>query len=199
MNPRKLPIFGIACLVVSSTCLTVADDRHANRQLSETGHSTELDQHAAKVQALDRRFLEGIRSLEKSYIEERIALRDALRKKLTKEKKTLTKKGKLDRAIVIRDQIERLGATDIVPPNQSDPVGILGTWRWNNGVDIRNLADGKTNGQGTWRLVDPAEQVFEFQWKRIPADRVKLSANGRVLEGTKVTDPSFRVWAVRID
>ena len=189
----------MACLALSSICSSFADDRHAKGQIPGSDTATELEQYAANVRVLDRQFSEGISSLEKSYIEERKSLRDALVKRLTKQKKMLTKKGKLDQAVVIRDQLERLEATEIVPPNQSERQGILGIWRWNNGVDIRNLADGKTNGQGTWRVVDPDQQVYEFQWKRIPADRVKLSTNGRVLEGTKAKDPSFRVWAVRID
>jgi len=199
VNLRTISILVVAFFVVSSTLLSMADDRPSKEQVSETGAATELDQHATNVRSLDRKFLEAIGRLEKSYIEERQALRKTLAQKLTKEKRALTKKGKLDQAVVIRNQIEHLDATEIVPPGQSDPEGILGTWRWNNGVDIRNLVNGKTNGNGTWRLVDPGAQTYEFQWKRIPADRVTLSSNGRVLEGTKANDPTFRVWAVRID
>jgi len=191
-------IFAVAFIVVLPT-LSFADERRSKEQLSDSLVATELDQHATNVRSLDRRFLEAISRLEKSYVEERQALRKTLSQKLTKEKKALTKNGELDQAVVVRDHIERLEATQIVPPNQSGPRGILGTWRWNNGVDIRNLVNGKTNGNGTWRLVDPGAQTYEFQWKRIPADRVTLSSNGRVLEGTKANDPTFRVWAVRID
>ncbi len=203
MKPRNMilrtsSVLIVAFLVLSSTWLS-ADQRNAKDQISATRLTAEFDQHTANVRSLDRRFREGLSSLEKSYIEERRSLREALVKSLTKQKKTLTKKGELDQAVAIRDYITRLEATEIVPPSLSDPRGILGTWRWNNGVDIRNLVDGQTSGNGTWRLVDPGQQTYEFQWKRIPADRVTLSPNGRVLEGTKASDPSFRVWAVRID
>ena len=199
MNLRTISIPVVAFLIVSSTLSSLADEKRSKEQISETPIATELDQHATNVRSLDRKFLEALGRLEKSYIEERQALRETLVQRLTKKKKALTKKGELDQAVVIRDHIGRLEAKEVVPPNQSDPQGILGTWRWNNGVDIRNLVDGQTNGNGTWRRVDPGEHIYEFQWKRIPADRVTLSPNGRVLEGTKANDPSFRVWAVRID
>ncbi len=199
MNLRAISILLVAFFAVSSMSSSFADDRRSREKSSETDVANELDQHATNVRSLDRKFLEEISRLEKSYIEERQSLRKTLAERLTKEQKALTKKGELDQAVEIRDHLERLEATEVVPPNQSDAQGILGTWRWNNGVDIRNLDNGKMNGDGTWRLVDAGKQIYEFQWKRIPADRVTLSPNGRVLEGTKANDPTFRVWAVRID
>ena len=198
MKLRTTAVIAAAFTVVLPT-LTFADERPSKEQASDSLVAAELDQHATNVRSLDRKFLEAISRLEKSYVEERQSLRKTLSQKLAKEKKALTKKGELDQAVALRSHIERLEATEIVPPNQSSPREILGTWRWNNGVDIRNLANGRTNGNGTWRKVDPGQDVYEFQWKQIPADRVTLSANGRVLEGTKANDPTFRVWAVRVD
>ena len=198
MKLRTYAALGLA-FYVSLPLLSHADESLSAEPSSDSGIHAELEQYATDVRTLDRKLLEAISRLEQSYVEERQTLRKALAQKLAKEKKALTKKGKLDQAVAVRDHIERLEATPIVPPNQSAPREILGTWRWNNGVDIKNLADGKTNGNGTWRLIDSDEEAYEFQWKQIPADRVTLSKNGRVLEGTKANDPTFRVWAVRID
>jgi hypothetical protein len=175
------------------------DERDAKKQSSASSTADQLDQYEIDVRSLDRKFLDEMERLEKSYVGERRTLRKKLSESLNDEMKDLTKKGDLDQAVVVRDHIETLEATQIVPPSQSSPQGILGTWRWNNGVDITNLEHGLMNGDGTWRLVDAGQQVYEFQWKKIPADRVRLSPNGRVLEGTKANDSKFQVWAVRID
>jgi len=198
VKSRTCSILAVAFFVILPT-LSFADERLSKEESTNSRIDAELDQHVTNVRSLDRKFLEAISRLEQSYIEERQTLRKTLSKKLAKEKKALTKKGELDQAVVVRDHIERLEATQIAPPNQSGPQGILGTWRWNNGVDIGNLVNGRTNGNGTWRLVDPGQHIYEFHWKQIPPDRVTLSKNGRVLEGTKANDPTFRVWAVRID
>ena len=116
----------------------------------------------------------------------------------------------MDLAIQIRQTADELSAKEIALPKldrQTGPDGkmvieknpLLGTWRWNNGVDIKNLPGGKTSGRGTWRLLDRERQLYMFDWPKIPPDRVRLSPNGRVLEGTKATDATFRVWAVRVD
>jgi hypothetical protein len=188
---------------------TTGEEGTLKLKSSEARMAAELDQHGTDVRSLDRRFQEDLARLQDAYRAEREELRQAFSESLAKEQKALTKKGKLDQAIVVRDQIEKIEATEIVPPRPqttgpnahvaSTANGIQGTWRWNNGVDIRNLEHGRTNGNGTWRLIDPREHVYEFQWKRLSPDRVKLSPNGRVLEGTKANDPTFRVWAVRID
>ena len=209
MNLQSLAVAVAFVLPMSSS---IGDEGISKIKSSEARIATELDQHETNVRSLDRRFREEIIRLEESYSAERKLMRTTLAKTLLKEKKALTEKGELDQAIQVRDQIVKIEATEIVPPHPpvtktngsgsitpSSPGGILGTWRWSNGVDIRNLDHGQTNGNGTWQLVDPREQVYEFQWKRISPDRVKLSPNGRVLEGTKTTDLSFRVWAVRID
>jgi hypothetical protein len=198
MKLRTYANIGFA-FCVALPMLSRADERLSAKLSSDSRIHTDLDQHATDVRTLDRKFLEAISRLEQSYVEERQALRKALSQKVAKEKKALTKKGELDQAVALRDYIEQLDATPIAPPKPSGPRGILGTWRWNNGVDIRNLADGQTNGNGTWRLIDSDKEEYEFQWKQIPADRVTLSKNGRVLEGTKTNDLTFRVWAVRID
>ncbi|MBC8351545.1 MAG: hypothetical protein H8E66_06130 [Planctomycetes bacterium] len=209
MNLRS---FAVVVAFVTPMSSTIGDESITKEKSSEARIATELDQHETNVRSLDRRFQEAIIRLEASYTAERELMHKKLSKTLKNEKKALTEKGELDQAIQIRDQVARIEATEIVPPypkvtktngpgstKPSNRGGILGTWRWNNGVDIRNLDDGKTNGNGTWQLVDPRENIYQFRWKRIPADRVKLSPNGRVLEGTKANDLSFRVWAVRID
>ncbi|MCS7466190.1 hypothetical protein NZK35_05815 [Stieleria sp. ICT_E10.1] len=209
MSLRTLSFLASIAFCLQPNVASRADDSLPQVQSSEHLIATELDQHATDIRAVDRRFLDAQDRLEKSYIQERKSLRETLMRRLNKRKKAHTEDGDLDIAVAIRDHIERIEATKIVPPNQksthaigSQPAGapaILGTWRWNNGVDIENLVNGQTNGAGTWRLIDPKKQTYEFRWKRIPPDRVTLSPNGRVLEGTKAHDPSFRVWAVRID
>ncbi|WP_182868284.1 hypothetical protein [Stieleria mannarensis] len=186
-----------------------AEENLPETQSSDSQLASELDQHATDIRSIDRRYQDARTRLEESYIEERKALRESLMKRLGKRKKAHMEQGELDSAVTLRDHMERIGATEIVPPNRQSTKqtlstvagdkAILGTWRWNNGVDIKNLDHGQTNGAGTWRLIDPEKGTYEFRWKRIPPDRVSLSPNGRVLEGTKAHDPSFRVWAVRID
>lgn len=211
MNLRSLAV-AVAVAFLTPMSSTVGDDSNTKLKSPEARIANELDQHEMNVRSLDRKFREDIARLEESYIAERELMRVTLSKTLLKEKKALTKKGQLDRAIQIRDQIEKIETIEVIPPHRpvtktngprsiagSSPRGILGTWRWNNGVDIRNLEHGQTNGSGTWQLVDSREQIYQFRWKRLPPDRVKLSPNGRVLEGTKATDLSFRVWAVRVD
>ena len=209
MNLRTLFILASIVFCLQPNVASRADDKLPEVQSSEHLIASELDQHATDIRSIDRRFVDARGRLEQSYLQERKSLRETLLRRLNKQKKAHTEKGELDIAVAIRDQMKRIEATEIVPPNQqstkemgSRPAGapaIKGTWRWNNGVDIENLADGQTNGSGTWRLIDPEKQTYEFRWKRIPPDRVTLSPNGRVLEGTKAHDPSFRVWAVRID
>ena len=209
MSLRTFSILASVVCFLQPNVASLADDKLPEVQSSENLIATELDQHATDIRSIDRRFLDASSRLEKSYIQERELLREALMQRLNKQKKANTENGELDIAVTIRDHMERIEATEIVPPNQeltkdmsSRPAGalaILGTWRWNNGVDIKNLVNGQTNGAGTWRLIDPQKRTYEFRWKRIPPDRVTLSSNGRVLEGTKAHYPSFRVWSVRID
>ncbi|QDV40400.1 hypothetical protein Enr13x_02060 [Stieleria neptunia] len=209
MSLRTFTFLASVAFFLQPNVASIADDKLPEVQSSENLVAAELDQHATDIRSIDRRFLDARDRLEQSYIQERKSLRETLVRRLNKQKKAHTEKGELDIAVAIRDHMERIEATEIVPPNQpstkeisSGPAGspdILGTWRWNNGVDIKNLVSGQTNGAGTWRLVDPQTRTYEFRWKRIPPDRVTLSPNGRVLEGTKAHDPSFRVWAVRID
>lgn len=167
--------------------------------------STELDRHELRIRSLDRSYREAIASLNESYRDDRESLRNVTTKKLTKQQELLTEQGQLDEAVAVRDRIKQLTSMRILPPVSPDltsdlvPHGIVGTWRWNNGVDVRNLPDGKTNGNCTWKLIDGSKGEYLFSWTKIPADRVRLSGNGRVLEGTKANDLTFRVWAVRID
>jgi len=133
MKSQTYSVLAVAFIVVLPTW-SFGDERQSEKQLSDSQIATELDEHATNVRSLDRKFLEAISRLEKSYIEERQTLRKKLSQKLKKEKNALTKKGELDQAVVVRDHIERLEATQIAPPNQSGPRGILGSWRWNNDV-----------------------------------------------------------------
>lgn len=209
MSLRTFSTLASVVVFLQPNCASLADDKLPEAQSPENLIATELDQHATDVRSIDRRFLDASSRLEESYIQERKSLREAFMRRLNKQKKAHAENGELDIAVTIRDHMERIEATKIVSPDQqlskeisSRPAGalaILGTWRWNNGVDIKNLVNGQTNGTGTWRLIDPQKRTYEFRWKRIPPDRVTLSPNGRVLEGTKAHDPSFRVWAVRID
>ncbi|MCC9654911.1 hypothetical protein [Rhodopirellula halodulae] len=199
---RRSFIAGLFALAFAATPCAFAEGLPKSESKA-TQVANDLDQHEASIRALDRQFFEAVAELEQSYVSERKELREQITEKLKKHQKTLTQKGDLDAAVSVRDKAESIRESKFAIPNSNQSPdaerSILGTWRWNNGVDIKNLGGGKTNGNGTWRLVDAKEQAYEFKWSRIPADRVRLSANGRVLEGTKAHDPSFRVWAVRID
>ncbi|TWT84922.1 hypothetical protein CA13_64030 [Planctomycetes bacterium CA13] len=212
MKTKSFSIAMVACVLLVSVGSAKSGDIPDQPQSLDSRVLTAVDQHATDVRSLDRRFLDSMRSLEEDYSKGRMKLRDELVKLLNRELKAATQKGGLDQAIAVRDQIRRTEALEIIPPaseenhapgrvtSRSSPLqGILGRWRWNNGVDITNLQGGRTSGNGTWRSVNPQSSTYEFRWKSIPADRVQLSANGRVLEGTKSDDPSFRVWAVRLD
>ncbi|KLU02997.1 hypothetical protein RISK_004967 [Rhodopirellula islandica] len=205
-------LFAVAAAFALPLSLATGEEDISKLKSSEARTAAELDQHGTDVRSLDRRFQEDLARLEEAYLSERERMQQTLVESLAKEQKSLTKKGKLDQAIQVREQIEEIAATEIVPPhpatsqstahNASSSTlakGIQGTWRWSNGVDIRNLENGRTNGNGSWRLLNPREQVYEFQWKRLSPDHVKLSPNGRVLEGTKANNPTVRVWAVRVD
>ncbi len=188
-----------------------ADDIPSKSQSTASRVATRIDKHETDVRSLDRRFVEAVGELEKDYAKQRRQLREKLINSLRREVESHATNGELDQAVALREQIRSLENAVIIAPrgpaanagdlptSPSRESGIIGTWRWNNGVDITNLAGGNTSGNGTWRIVDPRKKEYEFRWSRIPPDRVKLSPNGRVLEGTKSNDPTFRVWAVRID
>ncbi|WP_430451813.1 hypothetical protein [Rhodopirellula europaea] len=205
-------LFAVAAAFALPMSPATGEENVSKLKSSDARTAAELDQHGTDVRSLDRKFQEDLARLEEAYLSERERMQQTLVESLAKEQKALTKKGKLDQAIQVREQIEQIEATEIVPPHpatsQSTATnasvstrtkGIQGTWRWSNGVDIRNLENGRTNGNGSWRLINPREQVYEFQWKRLSPDHVKLSPNGRVLEGTKANNPTVRVWAVRVD
>lgn len=171
-----------------------------------------VDQHDTDIRSLDRRFLDSLEGLTKGYSKERETLQNQVLVLLNQELQEATQKGDLDQALLVRDHIREIEASEIVPPT-SEGTGssghlahravptndVLGRWRWANGVDITNFPAGRMSGNGTWRLVDSRTKTYEFRWKDIAPDRVQLSADGRLLEGTKSHDPSVRVWAVRIE
>lgn len=211
-GPEKMRavLFAVAtCVLLSPTPPAKADNIPDQPQSSDARMLASVDQHETDVRSLDRRFIDAKRDLENDYAKQRARLRDQLIESLNQELASATKKGELDQAIAVREQIRSTEASSNAPPTSTESSvatygpatsqGITGRWRWSNGVDITNLPGGRTSGEGTWRVIGSHTKTYEFHWKKIPADRVQLSKNGRVLEGTKLHDPSFRVWAVRID
>ncbi|TWU40850.1 hypothetical protein [Novipirellula artificiosorum] len=205
MRHQLFPLNVIFIAIVASPFTSGNSAEVEKKESSESIVATELDRHEISIRTLDRSYRESIASLNEAYQADRESLRKAITKKLTKQQKLLTEQGKLDEAVAVRERITQLSSKRILPPlsfgvtSDLSTHGIVGTWRWNNGVDVRNLSDGKTNGNCTWKLVDGSKNEYLFNWSKIPADRVRLSGNGRVLEGTKANDLTFRVWAVRID
>lgn len=205
MLHQLLPLNVIVIAIVASQ-FTIASSAEVEKKKSSVSVvASELDRHEISIRSLDRSYRESTASLNEAYQADREALRKTITKKLKKQQELLTEQGKLDEAVAVRDRITQLSSTRILPPlslgvtSDLSAHGIVGTWRWNNGVDVRNFSDGKTNGNCKWKLVDGSKNEYLFNWSKIPPDRVRLSENGRVLEGTKANDLTFRVWAVRID
>lgn len=205
MRYQRHSLHVIVVAIVASQLAVVSSAEVEKKDSPKLVVPTELDRHEIRIRSLDRSYRESIIRLNEAYQVDRESLRKSLTKKLTKQQDVLTEQGELDEAVGVRDRITELKSRRISPPMSLgvtpdlSPHGIVGTWRWNNGVDVRNLPDGKTNGNCTWKLVDGSKNEYLFNWTKIPADRVRLSENGRVLEGTKANDLTFRVWAVRID
>lgn len=208
MKIKSFLIAMATCVLLNSAGSAKSGDILDQPQSTDSRVLTAVDQHASDIRSLDRRFMDSVQSLEEGYSKQRMELRAEHLESLNRELKAATKKGDLDQAILVRDHILNTKSSEIIPPASNEdlatsrsprPQGILGRWRWSNGVDITNLPGGRTSGNGTWRSVNPQSSTYEFRWKSIPADRVHLSANGRVLEGTKSNTPSIRVWAVRLD
>ena len=199
----------VAILLGNSATLTAEKSKQELGISTQTRIANAMDKFQADIRALDRQFADSFAQMRDQYIKQRKSLRSKLTKSLTAQQKKFTQEGELDSAVSLRDQVQQIQSGKIDIPDfsadadengayhSSDPI--LGTWRWNNGADIKNNTGGETNGRGTWKLVDAKQKTYVFTWERIPADRVRMSANGRVLEGTKAHDPTFRVWAVRID
>ncbi len=198
----------VCCIVVSA--IAFADSPKPNQVSSEIRVANEIDKYQAGIRAMDRQFAQSFSELRDAYTKQRKSLRGKVTKSLSAQQKKLTQEGALDRAVKVRDQVQSIKNAEITMPNFSGKNGdvikasdrtnsIEGTWRWNNGADITNYEGGETSGRGTWQLVDAKRQTYQFNWSKIAPDRVRLSSNGRVLEGTKAADPTFKVWAVRID
>lgn len=205
MRHQLLLLNGIVIAIVASQFAAANATEVDTKESSESAVLSEIDRHEIRVRSLDRSYRESIARLKEAYRVDRESLRETVTKKLAKQQDLLTKQSKLDEAVSVRDRITQLNSSQISYPEPVaatsglSPHGVVGTWRWNNGVDVRNLPDGKTSGNCTWKLVKGSKNEYLFNWTKIPADRVRLSRNGRVLEGTKANDLTFRVWAVRID
>ena len=208
MKFRIRTFIAVCCVAVSA--IAFADSPKPNQSSSEIRVANEIDKYQAGIRAIDRQFAQSFSELRDAYTKQRKSLRGKVAKKLSAEQKKLTLDGDLDRAVKVRDQVQSIKDAEITMPNFSGKNGdviktsapansIEGTWRWNNGADITNYEGGETSGRGTWKLVDAKRQTYQFNWSKIAPDRVRLSSNGRVLEGTKAADPTFKVWAVRID
>lgn len=216
MTSRHKPflLFGMAFVILVSLGSHRKEPAKSTKPKQEQlDVQAELDRFELAARSLELKRDEQFRQITNEQQLKTKRLRTAVLKRLNRELDRLTKSGNLDAALQLRTTISQFQAGDssehndtILSPHalnsglqDSAKPRILGTWRWGNGVDIMNLQDGRTNGEGTWKLLDEANQIYEFQWKNIPADRVQLSANGRVLEGTKAHNPKVRVWAVRVD
>lgn len=64
--------------------------------------------------------------------------------------------------------------------------GLVGVWRWPNGVPVTVLADGTFSAatfRGTWRAADAARGIYLLTWPR-PVDSVTLSPDGSRVSGS---------------
>jgi hypothetical protein len=65
-------------------------------------------------------------------------------------------------------------------------AGLVGTWRWPNGVPVVVAADGTFSAatfRGTWRVADASRGVYTLTWPN-PVDHVALSADGTRISGS---------------
>jgi hypothetical protein len=65
-------------------------------------------------------------------------------------------------------------------------TGLVGTWRWPNGVPVVVFPDGTFSAgtfRGTWKVADGARGVYTLTWPN-PVDRVALSSDGSRISGS---------------
>jgi hypothetical protein len=63
--------------------------------------------------------------------------------------------------------------------------GLVGTWRWPNGVPVTVSRDGKFSAasfHGRWRAIDASRGIYALTWPN-PVDSVTLSADGSRVSG----------------
>jgi hypothetical protein len=68
----------------------------------------------------------------------------------------------------------------------SGSSGLVGTWRWPNGVPVIVYPDGKFSAatfRGTWQAIDASRGIYALRWPN-PVDSVTLSADGSHVSGT---------------
>ena len=68
----------------------------------------------------------------------------------------------------------------------SGGYGLVGSWRWPNGVPVNVLANGTFTAatfRGRWQAVDPGRGVYTLTWPN-PVDSVTLSADASHISGS---------------
>ena len=67
----------------------------------------------------------------------------------------------------------------------SGSYGLIGVWRWPNGVSVTVLPDGTFTAakfHGRWKAIDAARGIYALTWPN-PVDSVSLSADGSRISG----------------
>jgi hypothetical protein len=102
---------------------------------------------------------------------------------------TITWPPATDTVTISPDQRSLNGANQYGYPasgtRKAGSVGLVGVWRWPNGVPVTVYPDGTFTAasfRGTWQGTDPSRGIYTLTWPS-PVDNLKLTADGTRLAG----------------
>lgn len=102
---------------------------------------------------------------------------------------TITWPPATDTVTISPDQRSLNGANQYGYPTsgtrKAGSVGLVGVWRWPNGVPVTVFPDGTFTAasfRGTWQGTDPSRGIYTLTWPS-PVDNLKLTADGSRLAG----------------
>ncbi len=102
---------------------------------------------------------------------------------------TITWPPSTDTVTISPDQRSLSGANQYGYPTsgtrKAGSVGLVGVWRWPNGVPVTVYPDGTFTAasfHGTWQGIDPSKGIYTLTWPS-PVDNLKLTADGSRLAG----------------
>jgi hypothetical protein len=108
----------------------------------------------------------------------------------TRRTYTFTWPEAVDTLVVARDQKSLAGSNQYGYTTSGTRIsggnGLIGVWRWPNGVPVNVLPDGTFTAatfHGRWKAIDASNGIYTLTWPS-PVDSVTLSADGSSLSGT---------------
>jgi hypothetical protein len=164
--------------------------------------------HNAEVKRLRDKHLQKLEQLMKqttqaAELDEAIAIRDATKalQETSFEIPDADKPAAMvaARVVELENQLTELQQLEAERSSRNAKRSVVGTWRWFDGTDYVFKANGQAEGKliGNWKQSENAKNAFSITWSNGATDVVKLSDDGKVLDGRSVTD-AMRVWAVRL-